>query len=85
MIIIAINRFIKIVNFHNRFDKALTEIFQFCRALVFTQEKILGSFYLETQIQVPKIPQMTLIASIKILLSLVRPYSHTIFLLSIMG
>jgi len=33
MIIIAINRFILIINFRNRFDKALTEIFQFCRAL----------------------------------------------------
>jgi len=33
MIIIAINRFIIIVNFHNHFDKAITEIFQFRRAL----------------------------------------------------
>ncbi len=33
-IIIAINCFIIIVNFRNRFDKALTEIFQFRRALV---------------------------------------------------
>ncbi len=32
-IIIAINRFVIIVNFHNRCDKALMEIFQFCRAL----------------------------------------------------
>jgi len=34
MIIIAINRFVIIVNFHNRFNKALTEIFQFRRALI---------------------------------------------------
>ncbi len=27
------NCFVIIVYFHNRFDKALTEIFQFCRAL----------------------------------------------------
>jgi len=32
-IIIAINCFVKIINFRNHFDKALTEIFQFCRAL----------------------------------------------------
>jgi len=32
-IIIAINCFFVIVNFHNHFDKALTEIFQFRRAL----------------------------------------------------
>jgi len=32
-IIIAINRFIIIVNFRNHFDKALAEIFQFRRAL----------------------------------------------------
>ncbi len=30
------NRFVLIVNFHNRFVKALTEIFHFCRALVNT-------------------------------------------------
>ncbi len=36
MIIIAINRFIVIINFCNRFDKALTETFQFCRALFYT-------------------------------------------------
>jgi len=35
MIIIAINHFIIIVNFHCSFDKALAEIFQFRRALVF--------------------------------------------------
>ncbi len=35
-IIIVINRFVLIVNFCNRFDKALTEIFQFCRALLTT-------------------------------------------------
>jgi len=28
------NRFVLIINFHNCFVKALTEIFQFCRALV---------------------------------------------------
>jgi len=33
-IIIAINHFVIIVNFHNRFDKALTEIFQFRMALL---------------------------------------------------
>jgi len=33
MIIIAINHFVIILNFLNRFNKALTEIFQFCRAL----------------------------------------------------
>jgi len=33
MIIIAINCFVIIVNFLNCFDQALTEIFQFCRAL----------------------------------------------------
>ncbi len=33
-IIIVINCFILIINFHNCFDKALTKIFQFCRALV---------------------------------------------------
>jgi len=33
-IIIMINRFVIIVNFHNCFDKALTEIFQFRRALI---------------------------------------------------
>jgi len=38
MIIIAINRFVIIVNFRNRFDKALTEIFQFWRALVLIKE-----------------------------------------------
>jgi len=32
--IIAINCFFIIVNFLNCFDKALTEIFQFCMALV---------------------------------------------------
>jgi len=32
-IIIAINCFVITVNFRNRFDKALIEIFQFCRAL----------------------------------------------------
>jgi len=35
-IIIVINRFVLIVNFCNCFDKALTEIFQFCRALLTT-------------------------------------------------
>jgi len=34
--IIAINRFVSFVNFHNRFDKALTKILQFRRALNFT-------------------------------------------------
>ncbi len=33
-IIITINYFVIIVNFRNRFDKALTEIFQFCMALI---------------------------------------------------
>jgi len=33
-IIIAINSFVIIVNFRNRFNKALREIFQFCRALI---------------------------------------------------
>jgi len=33
IIIIAINPFIIIVNFHNHFVKALTEIFQFWRAI----------------------------------------------------
>jgi len=33
-IIIVINGFVIMVNFCNHFDKALTEIFQFCRALV---------------------------------------------------
>jgi len=33
IIIITINRFIIIVNFRNRFAKALTEIFQFRRPL----------------------------------------------------
>jgi len=33
-ILIVINGFVIIVNFHNRFHKALTEIFQFRRALV---------------------------------------------------
>jgi len=33
-IIIEINRFDIIVNFRNRFDKAVAEIFQFCMALV---------------------------------------------------
>jgi len=37
-IIIMIDHFVIIVNFHNRFDKALTEIFQFCRALVSMNE-----------------------------------------------
>ncbi len=37
--IIAINRFVIIVNFHNRFDKALTEIFQFLMALVEANRK----------------------------------------------
>jgi len=35
-IIIRINSFVKIVNFRNRFDKALMEIFQVCRALIGT-------------------------------------------------
>jgi len=35
-IIIAINCFVIIVNFRNRFDKALTEIFQFRMALAMT-------------------------------------------------
>ncbi len=30
----------KLVNFHNRFDKALTEIFQFHRALAKLQNKL---------------------------------------------
>jgi len=33
MIIIEINCFVIIINFRNHFDKALLEIFQFCRAL----------------------------------------------------
>jgi len=33
-IIIAINRFVMIVNFRNHFDKAFKEIFQFCCALM---------------------------------------------------
>jgi len=33
-IIIAINRFVLSVIFHNHFDKALTEIFQFRMALI---------------------------------------------------
>jgi hypothetical protein len=36
LIIITINGFVIIVNFHNRFNKALTEIFQFRRALQFS-------------------------------------------------
>jgi len=38
-IIIAINHFVIMVNFCNRFDKALTEIFQFCRALLSIEHK----------------------------------------------
>jgi hypothetical protein len=38
-IIIEINRFIIIINFHNCFFKALTEIFQFRRALIGTLQK----------------------------------------------
>ncbi len=34
MIIMAINHFVIIVNFRNRFDKALMKIFQFHRALI---------------------------------------------------
>jgi len=34
MIIIVINCFVIIFNFHNCFEKALTEIFQFRRALL---------------------------------------------------
>ncbi len=34
MIILAINRFVLLVNFRNLFDKALMEIFQFRRALL---------------------------------------------------
>jgi len=34
-IIMAINCLVIIVNFRNRFDKALTEIFQFRRALFY--------------------------------------------------
>jgi len=36
MIIIAINCFVIIVNYRNRFDKALTEILQFRMALILT-------------------------------------------------
>jgi len=36
MIIVVINCFVIIINFRNHFDKALTEIFQFCRALYLT-------------------------------------------------
>jgi hypothetical protein len=39
-IIIAINRFIIIVNFRNRFDKALMEIFQFRIALALVLDMI---------------------------------------------
>ncbi len=35
-LIIAINHFVIIVNFRNRLDKALTEIFQFRMALAMT-------------------------------------------------
>ncbi len=41
------NRFVLIVNFHNRFDKALRKIFQFCRALIlYTSWCCLPSFRL---------------------------------------
>jgi len=36
MVIIAINHFVIIINFCNHFDKVLTEIFQFRRALTCT-------------------------------------------------
>jgi hypothetical protein len=39
-IIIAINYFVIIVNFYNRFDKALAEIFQFRRALIVNEFNI---------------------------------------------
>jgi len=42
-IIIAINCFVSFVNSHNRFDKALTEIFQFRMALMITIALILLS------------------------------------------
>jgi hypothetical protein len=44
MIIIAINCFVIIVNFRNRFVNELTEIFQFCMAL---QAAVLASFDIE--------------------------------------
>jgi len=34
------NRFVLIVNFHNRFDKALRKIFQFCRALSLIENEV---------------------------------------------
>jgi len=37
MIIFAINRFVIIVNFRNHFDKVLTEIFHFRRALMYSE------------------------------------------------
>jgi len=49
-VIIAINGFVKIVYFCNRFDKALTEIFQFCMALA---SKILVNFFLVCPILPP--------------------------------
>jgi len=36
------NRFALIVNFHNCFVKALTEIFQFCRALLWMLPKVIS-------------------------------------------
>jgi len=48
-ILIAIKRFVSFVNSHNCFDKALTEIFQFCRALFvgFVRRERWKKFYLK--------------------------------------
>jgi hypothetical protein len=56
MIIIAINLFIIIVNFCNRFDKALPEIFQFCRAL-------LSDPYVESEINIELVDHSFLVLS----------------------